>query len=137
MVVQENGGSEADAQLLDRKQPSKNRAIASATEAIELSSHIPSDPTRKPSELKKLPNNRDVIGSVIGPIGRWQYKSILLIMLCKIPAAWFMACIIFTAPTPRHGEFYCKPPKVSVLSFFFSVLLICFVWKAHCLSRAF
>lgn len=29
----------------------------------------------------------------------------------KIPASWFMACIIFTAPAPRHGEFFCKPSQ--------------------------
>ena len=82
------------------------------SENIELS-YIPSDNTKKPSEFKKLPDNsKDIIGSIIGDIGKWQLRAIFLIFLCKIPAAWFMACIIFTAPTPRHGEFYCKPPKV-------------------------
>lgn len=51
----------------------------------------------------------DVIGKVNGEFGRWQLRTVLLIFLCKIPSAWFMACIIFTAPAPRHGEFFCRP----------------------------
>ena len=53
----------------------------------------------------------DVIGNVVGDMGKWQLRAIFLIFLCKIPSSWFMACIIYTAPAPRHGEFYCKPPK--------------------------
>lgn len=52
----------------------------------------------------------DVIPNVTGQWGRWQLRAVLIIFLCKIPTAWFMACIIYTAPAPRHGEFYCKPP---------------------------
>lgn len=52
----------------------------------------------------------DVISQVIGSWGRWQLRAVLLIYLCKIPSAWFMACIIFTAPTPRYGEFFCRAP---------------------------
>ncbi|KAL7730091.1 hypothetical protein ACLKA6_009370 [Drosophila palustris] len=50
----------------------------------------------------------DVIGDVVGNFGIWQLRTILIIFLCKIPAAWFMACIIFTAPElyPRT-EFRC------------------------------
>lgn len=51
----------------------------------------------------------DVISQIIGNWGKWQFRSVFLIYLCKIPSAWFMACIIFTAPTPRYGEFFCKP----------------------------
>lgn len=51
----------------------------------------------------------DVISQVIGGWGRWQLRTVLLIYLCKIPSAWFMACIIYTAPTPRYGEFFCRP----------------------------
>lgn len=53
---------------------------------------------------------KDAIGRICGDWGRWQLRTVLLIFLCKIPSSWFMACIIFTAPAPRHGEFYCKPP---------------------------
>lgn len=52
----------------------------------------------------------DVISQVIGNWGRWQLRAVFLIYLCKIPSAWFMACIIFTAPTPRYGEFFCRAP---------------------------
>lgn len=53
-----------------------------------------------------------MIGKVCGPIGKWQVRTILLIFLVKIPSSWFMACLIFTAPSPRSGEVYCKPPGV-------------------------
>lgn len=52
--------------------------------------------------------SNDVISEVIGDWGRWQFRSVILIYLCKIPSAWFMACVIFTAPTPNPGEFYCQ-----------------------------
>lgn len=32
------------------------------------------------------------IDDLIGEWGVWQCRSVLLIFLCKIPAAWFMAC---------------------------------------------
>lgn len=51
----------------------------------------------------------DVVGKVNGEFGKWQLRTVLLIFLCKIPSAWFMACIIFTAPAPRHGEYFCRP----------------------------
>ncbi|XP_067615895.1 solute carrier family 22 member 3 isoform X2 [Eurosta solidaginis] len=54
----------------------------------------------------------DVVGSIMGKWGRWQLRTVLLIFLCKIPSSWFMACIIFTAPAPRHGEFFCKPQNI-------------------------
>ncbi|XP_017104766.2 organic cation transporter protein [Drosophila bipectinata] len=40
----------------------------------------------------------DIIGDVVGDFGIWQLRTILILFLCKIPAAWFMACIIFTGP---------------------------------------
>lgn len=52
----------------------------------------------------------DIVGRINGEFGRWQLRTVLLIFLCKIPSSWFMACIIFTAPAPRHGEFFCRPP---------------------------
>lgn len=53
----------------------------------------------------------DIISRINGDFGKWQLRSVLLIFLCKIPSAWFMACIIFTAPAPRDGEFFCYPPE--------------------------
>lgn len=51
----------------------------------------------------------DIVGEILGPCGKWQMKAIFLIYLTKIPSSWFMACVIFTAPAPQHGEFYCTP----------------------------
>lgn len=51
----------------------------------------------------------DIIGRINGDFGKWQLRTVLLIFLCKIPSAWFMACIIFTAPAARSGEFFCRP----------------------------
>lgn len=48
---------------------------------------------------KMVSDSTDYIGNFIGPIGKWQIRSIFLIYLTKIPASWFMACIIFTAPS--------------------------------------
>lgn len=53
--------------------------------------------------------NIDIIDRINGNFGRWQLRTVLLIFLCKIPSAWFMACIIFTAPSPRDGEYFCHP----------------------------
>lgn len=53
----------------------------------------------------------DIIGRINGNFGKWQLRTVLLIFLCKIPSAWFMACIIFTAPAPRDGEVFCHPPE--------------------------
>lgn len=54
----------------------------------------------------------DITVEVLGPWGAWQRRAVLLIYLCKVPSAWFMACIIFTAPTPRVGEFFCSSSGV-------------------------
>lgn len=51
----------------------------------------------------------DVTADMLGQWGPWQRRAVFLIFLCKIPSAWFMACIIFTAPTPQPGEFFCRP----------------------------
>lgn len=52
------------------------------------------------------PQPNDIL-AVIGAWGPWQRRNVLLIFLCKIPAAWFMACIIFTAPFAKSNEFMC------------------------------
>lgn len=56
---------------------------------------------------QKVPSS---ILSLIGEWGTWQRRTVFLIFLCKIPAAWFMACIIFTAPFAKYGEFHCQQP---------------------------
>lgn len=66
---------------------------------------------KSPRPSTKMSTNVDAIGKITGDWGKWQLRAVLLIFLCKIPSSWFMACIIFTAPAPRHGEFYCKPPN--------------------------
>lgn len=59
-------------------------------------------------EPPKCPTNCDIIGKVLGDFGIWQLRAALIIFLVKIPAAWFMACIIFTAPELYAGtEFQC------------------------------
>lgn len=55
----------------------------------------------------------DEISELIGDWGPWQRRGVILIYLCKIPSAWFMACIIFTAPIPKPGEYYCLRSDVS------------------------
>ncbi|KAG5671767.1 hypothetical protein PVAND_001945 [Polypedilum vanderplanki] len=53
----------------------------------------------------------DFIGKFLGPFGKFQLRSTLLIYLVKIPSAWFMACLIFTAKSPPAGEIFCAPPS--------------------------
>jgi len=66
---------------------------------------------KAPKPNTKMQTKVDAVGRITGPWGKWQLRTVLLIFLCKIPSSWFMACIIFTAPAPRHGEFFCKPPN--------------------------
>ena len=54
----------------------------------------------------------DVITQVVGNFGRWQLRTILLIFLCKLPSSWFMACVIYTAPTPKIANYYCSTESV-------------------------
>jgi hypothetical protein len=46
---------------------------------------------------------------VLGEFGRWQFRGVLLVALVKVPAAWQMASILFTATNP--GEFWCARPS--------------------------
>ncbi|XP_067616056.1 organic cation transporter protein isoform X2 [Eurosta solidaginis] len=48
----------------------------------------------------------DIIGRVLGDFGIWQLRSVLILFLCKIPASWFMACIIYTAPDLKSTTQY-------------------------------
>jgi len=52
----------------------------------------------KLSSSSKMVDSTDFIGQFLGPFGKWQLRTILIIYLCKIPSSWFMSCIIFSAP---------------------------------------
>lgn len=58
-----------------------------------------------------MANPSDVIARCTGNFGKWQLRTILIIFICKIPTSWFMAVIIYTAPTPLPGEYWCRPPN--------------------------
>lgn len=63
-----------------------------------------------------MTKNVDTVSELVGDWGPWQLRTVSLIYLCKIPAAWFMACIIFTAPIPEPGEVSCHQPEIASLS---------------------
>lgn len=89
---------------------------ASTIQALGGHSPMPSPQTgrhcsqNRPKDESAAPDDpgSDIITDVVGNFGIWQLRTILIIFLCKIPAAWFMACIIFTAPQlyPRT-EYIC------------------------------
>lgn len=67
----------------------------------------------------------DVIGDILDNCRSWQLRTIFFIYLTKIPTAFFMACIVYTAPVPQRVHIFCKdnshnlttikhPPVVSV-----------------------
>lgn len=58
--------------------------------------------------------SKTTILDLIGDWGPWQRQTVFLIFLCKIPAAFFMACIIFTAPFAKYGEFHCEQPDTGL-----------------------
>lgn len=60
--------------------------------------------------MQNFKNQEDIVQQVNGNFGKWQLRTIILIFLCKIPTAWFTICVIYTAPTPQKGDYYCKPP---------------------------
>lgn len=62
---------------------------------------------RRISVAPSVAADGDVVQQINGNFGRWQLRTILLIFLCKIPTAWFVACIIYTAPYPQRGELVC------------------------------
>ncbi|XP_013115031.2 solute carrier family 22 member 13 [Stomoxys calcitrans] len=69
-------------------------------------------PTVTPAAPSAPPT--DIIGQIIGDFGIWQLRTVLIIFLCKIPASWFMACIIFTAPELYpSSEFECDQQGLS------------------------
>lgn len=62
-----------------------------------------------------MTKNVDIISEIIGDWGQWQFRTVILIYLCKIPSAWFMACIIFTAPIPKPGEISCYQVQPEII----------------------
>lgn len=58
-----------------------------------------------------MTKSTDVVNEITGNFGKWQLRAILIIFLCKIPTVWYLAIIIFTAPAPKTGDFWCKPPN--------------------------
>lgn len=54
----------------------------------------------------------DIVAQILGNFGKWQLRTILIIFLCKMPTSWFMAVILFTAPAPNPGEYWCKQPDI-------------------------
>lgn len=56
-------------------------------------------------------SDKDIFAQATGNFGRWQLRAVLIIFLCKIPTSWFMAVIIYTAPAPKAGEFWCRPSQ--------------------------
>lgn len=92
-------------------EPSSSIQCCSSDKNIEA--HLPAINSNTTASADDRNENKmddvDVIGRINGNFGKWQFRTVLLIFLCKIPSAWFMACIIFTAPAPREGEFFCHP----------------------------
>lgn len=58
-----------------------------------------------------MANNNDLVSQISGNFGKWQLKAVLIIFLCKIPTSWFMAIIIYSAPAPTLGDYWCTPPQ--------------------------
>lgn len=56
-------------------------------------------------------SDKDIFVQATGNFGRWQLRAVLIIFLCKIPTSWFMAVIIYTAPAPQPGDFWCRPTQ--------------------------
>lgn len=57
-------------------------------------------------------SNNDLISETLGDWGKWQCRTVLLIFLCKIPACWCMAIIIFTAPSPQQVPIFCSSNSI-------------------------
>lgn len=55
--------------------------------------------------------HKDPVTKTLGIFGKWQLSAMLIVFLCKVPTSWFMAAIIFTAPAPNPGDFWCTPPS--------------------------
>lgn len=56
-----------------------------------------------------MAENKDIFARITGDFGKWQLRAVLIIFLCKIPTSWFMAVVIYTAPAPKVGDYWCRP----------------------------
>lgn len=92
-----------------------NTTISTGLSPVEISKMTTNIAHQHEQRKKSIPptdnNNEkiDIIGKITGEFGRWQFRTVFLIFLTKIPSSWFMACIIFTAPAPKFGEYFCQP----------------------------
>ncbi|EDV48436.1 solute carrier family 22 member 13 [Drosophila erecta] len=101
--------------------PSPDRAGESTAPHI-LPNDMEHDLDKRMATPPPAPASSDVIADVVGDFGIWQLRTILIIFLCKIPAAWFMACIIFTGPELYPGsEFTCDTTYLTSSNSSFSV----------------
>ncbi|XP_068086277.1 organic cation transporter protein isoform X2 [Anabrus simplex] len=73
------------------------------------------DPALEP--LMTAPGGDDTpCNSVLEKFGWWQVRTLLVVGLVKVPSAWHMASILFTAPTPAPHQFWCaRPPALQHL----------------------
>lgn len=67
----------------------------------------------KSSEVRKVSEvptsfQIDCIGDILDNCRSWQLRTVLIIYLTKIPTAFFMACIVYTAPVPHRVHIYCN-----------------------------
>lgn len=65
----------------------------------------------------------DVISDILDNCRWWQLRSILIIYLTKIPTAFFMACIIYSAPVPERVQVYCKDTTETNTSIIYPVVV--------------
>lgn len=69
----------------------------------------------KDSEVHKVHTFEiDVIGDILDNCRSWQLRTILIIYLTKIPTAFFMACIVYTAPVPQRVNIFCADTAADV-----------------------
>lgn len=70
---------------------------------------------RKDSEVHKVHTFEiDVIGDILDNCRSWQLRTIFIIYLTKIPTAFFMACIVYTAPVPQRVNIFCRETAADV-----------------------
>ncbi|XP_030374202.1 solute carrier family 22 member 3 [Scaptodrosophila lebanonensis] len=80
--------------------------------------HILTHPAASTEDVRQTETvPKDIVHHILGDFGIWQLRGVLIILLCKIPIAWFMANILFTAPEiyPRK-EFSCDARAYGVNS---------------------
>ncbi|KAH8360013.1 hypothetical protein KR093_010185, partial [Drosophila rubida] len=86
----------------------KSRRSSPHPDALAHISYIHGCQDAQCRELPAPSEADDIVAHILGKFGIWQLRSVLIVFLCKIPAAWFMACIIFTAPDIyANEEFSC------------------------------